>query len=57
MSPNKDNFCDYHHEFDTRMKLMKQEIDSLWKKWDRLQVLVIVTLVGVIGNLLMQVLK
>jgi hypothetical protein len=49
--------CKLHSGFDERIKDLESNKTELWKKWDRMNALLIATLGGVIVNLLLMLIK
>lgn len=40
-----------HGEFKKAIQVLEDNVSRLWKRWDRMQIMLIATLVGVIANL------
>jgi len=53
-----ENFiCKEHSGFKARIEECEDNVSRLWRKWDRMQIMVIATLAGVIANLAILIFK
>ena len=53
----KNNTCKAHSGIITRLDHMESNNKTQWKKIDRIQIMLVLTLVGIIGNLVVLVVK
>ena len=57
MKGENNQICKAHSGFNARIEQCEDDVSALWKKWDRMQVMIVATLVGVIANLLVVIFK
>jgi len=46
------DYCNEHSEHCTRLKALERSVDDLWRKWDRIQMLLVGTLSALCLNLI-----
>ena len=51
------NHSEIHGKIETRLDHMENNNITQWKKIDRIQIMLVLTLVGIIGNLVVLVVK
>jgi len=46
--------CKHHSGFKARIENTEANVKTLWKKWDRLTIVMLLTLGGVVANLIIE---